>query len=225
MPVKEHTVVTRDYPENLSRGIMICGYNYGFSREEEAREEAGIFNTSERKSFFSDQAVNKTPYRNKLVSLFHAWGIRLETEEGRESAFERSFFQTNWLSTQSRNISDEEKITVDTLVAGADGFLQLIAERKPRVILFVGRNLIEALNDIRIRDRVEQILGKRPGNAVVHYSESSTGGVRFKVLTQQFPNAVVVGIPHVTGTRGLTNDYMHGFGDLMRGIFLDQPSA
>lgn len=214
-----HEVVTRDYPENLTGGIMVCGYNFGFSVEDESSELAGVCAEPEAKSFFSNASVNDTRFRNKLVSWMHSWGIPLETEESKATSFERSIWQTNWINTQTRTIADD-KITVNSLVENSGSILELIEERKPRVILFTGSLLIEALNDIRIRDEVERILGDRPGNAEIHYSETPTTGTRFKVLTQMFPQAAVVSLPHATGSIGLADDYMAGFRQLMEKLLI-----
>ncbi|MBT00052.1 MAG: hypothetical protein CMI01_15430 [Oceanospirillaceae bacterium] len=222
MDKNKHEVITLNCPENMSGGIMVCGYNFGFSREDEANEMTGIQNEREEKSFFSDPSVNGTRFKNKLVTLIQSWGVPLQTDPCHASGFERSFFQTNWIMTQTRSITGAEKIDIETLVENSESILNLIERRAPRVILFVGSQLIEALNDIRIRGDVERILGARPGNAVHHVSDVPTTGRQFKVLIQQFPHTTVVSIPHVTGTQGLRDDYMEGFAPLMREILLEE---
>lgn len=86
--------------------------------------------------------------------------------------------------------------------------LALIRERKPRAIVFVGNLLIEAFNDIRIREKVESILGPRSGNAQIHKGIPQQLGARaFKVLTQDFGTTTIVCVPH-TATQGISYDYM-----------------
>ncbi|GHG60356.1 hypothetical protein GCM10010919_03760 [Alishewanella longhuensis] len=65
-----------------------------------------------------------------------------------------------------------------------DPLLALIRERKPRTIIFVGKILIEAFNDIRIREDDESLLGQRSGNAKTHIGKpKNPRGRNFKVLT------------------------------------------
>lgn len=47
-----HHVITKDYPENLSGGIMVCGINFGYSAEEEALDAQGKTKAPEPLSFF-----------------------------------------------------------------------------------------------------------------------------------------------------------------------------
>ncbi|MEQ9546361.1 MAG: hypothetical protein RIK85_10190 [Marinobacter sp.] len=215
--MEQHPVVTADYPENLSGGIMICGYNFGFSSQDQEDEEKGVTAQESAPSFFSDAKVNNTLFRNCLLAWLNNWGRPLETDATKIGGYERSFFQTNWLGTQTNTIADDG-ITINKLVAESDGILSLIESRKPRLILFTGSALIEALNDIRIRERVESILGTRPGNAEIFQSDVPVSGTKFKLLKQHFPEATIVSVPHATGARGLSDEYMTGFRDIMQGL-------
>lgn len=213
----QHPVVTADFPENLSGGIMICGYNFGFSAQDQKNEENGVEAPEAELSFFSDSRVNNTLFRNRLLKWFDSWGSELETDASKIGSYERSFFQTNWIATQTATIADDN-ISNARLVAEADGILSLIASREPRLILFTGSKLIEALNDSEVREQVERILGTRPGNAKIYQSEVPVKGTKFKLLRQDFPNAVVVSTPHVTGTRGISDEYMAGFRRIMQDV-------
>lgn len=210
----KHPVVTKDYPENLNGGIMVCGIDFGFTAsDEEAERENTAPSSEEPKSFFSDLAVRTTDkFRRRLLRWLDLWGVTLEKESGSESARERSFFQTNWLDTQNRNNSGP----VDDLVDGADHFLKLLEDRKPRVILFSGANLIEALNNGRIRKKVEKTLGAWPGKASIHKMEAVGGGKSFTVRVQHWQNTTVISLPHPTGSWGISDSYMAQFGDLLR---------
>ena len=64
-----------------------------------------------------------------------------------------------------------------------------------------------------IRAEVESILGKRPGNAQVLLGDQERGK-RFKVLLQQFDETQLIALPHPQ-TRGLTDDYMASFQDVL----------
>lgn len=218
MQRNSHPVITKDYSENRVGGVMVCGINVGYSKEDERRENTGSEHEAEPLSFFSDTAVNYTRFRNRLLAWLSLWDISLETRAGSEGAFERSFFQTNWLATQTHSVTSDGAITINVLVNEADGFLALLQERKPKTIIFVGSILIEALNDISLRKRVESIMGTRSGNAVIHRAGSSSSPRKaFKLLTQSFGDTQVISLPHVQ-SRGLTDDYMAGFGPIVQNL-------
>jgi len=206
-----HRVVTKDFPENLKNGIMICGINYGYSDKDETKDAQGSIQEAEPLSFFSDATVNNSRYRARILSWLASWGIHLETQPGKEGVLERSFWQTNWLDTQSRSISSHEKVDLNALVNDADSILDLIAQRQPSLIILIGTDLIEALNDIRLRERVETILGPRPGKATeIFAATTNSGGTRFKMRVQSFKNASIICLPH-TATIGLTNEQVASF--------------
>lgn len=149
-----HEVVTRDFPENLIGGIMICGINFGYSKAEEAKEaeeDYVVVPDPADRSLFSDELSNRGRFVQRILNWFHLWGVDLAKAPVDAGPFERSFFQTNWLNTQSRSIDSEDKINISYLVEHAESFLNLLEERQPRMIVFVGASLIEALNDIRMR--------------------------------------------------------------------------
>lgn len=206
--MKKHLVITNDYPENHSGGFLICGINFGYSAKEENLESQGLAIAPEPLSFFSDQAVNKTRFRDRALRWLSGWGLTFATQSGQEGGFERSFFQTNWLNNQTRSITSDGPITVNTLVEESASFLQLLEQRRPSVIFFFGRDPMEALNDTRIRDRVVSILGERSGNAVPLTAEvPEQGGTKWKMLVQKFGETIIVGLPHPQ-TRGVTDAYM-----------------
>jgi hypothetical protein len=203
-----HQVITKNYPENHLGGIMICGINFGYSAEDETLEKAGVPAEPELRSFFSDKYVNNTRFRNKVLAWLSSWGFEFVVKKGQEGAFERSFFQTNWLDTQTRSITSDGSITVNTLVQEADSFLRLLESRKPSVILFFGSLMIEALNDINIRERVVSILGERSGNAEIYRAElPNYTGTRFKLLAQKFGKTQVISLPHPQA-RGISDEYV-----------------
>jgi hypothetical protein len=203
-----HQVVTADYPENLLGGVMICGINFGFSKEDEQHESRGIATEEEPRSFFSDLSVNQTTFRRRILGWLTGWGLSFTTTAGQEGAFERSFFQTNWLDTQSRSVDSDGRISKKVLLDGSAGILSVIEERRPSVILFFGGDLIEVFNDISIRGRLESILGKRSGNPESLTSDlPSYTGTKFKMRVQQYGDTSIVSVPH-PNSQGLTNEYI-----------------
>lgn len=203
-----HRVITQDFQENLHGGIMVCGINFGYSLRDEALEQLGTPHEIEAASFFSDQQVNNTRFRNTALKWLKNWGLPFSHFPGNETAFDRSFFQTNWLNTQTRSVQSDEKITVSLMVKEACSILRLIEKRKPSVILFFGAQMIEALNDISIRAQVISILGERSGNAEIHRATlEGYQGTRFKLLTQTFGETLIISLPHPQAL-GITDEYM-----------------
>lgn len=203
-----HHVITKDFPENRHHGIMVCGINFGYSKEDEELDKTGASQEIEATSFFSDRSVNNTRFRNTALKWLINWGLPFSCEPGDDHPYDRSFFQTNWLDSQSRSIKSDEKITVRMMVEEADGILSLIEERKPSVILFFGGQMIEALNDISIRARVVSALGDRSGNAEVHRADLPDYlGTKFKMLTQSYGETLIISLPH-PNTIGITDKYM-----------------
>lgn len=187
---------------------MICGINFGYSVEDEALEKSGVIAAQEPLSFFSDNAVNNTRFKNRVLAWLSSWGFEFVTENGKEGAFEHAFFQTNWLDTQTRSITSSGSITTGILVQESDGFLRLLETRKPSVIVFVGSLMIEALNDIKIRERVVSILGERSGNAKIYRAElPNYTGTKFKLLAQKFGETQVISLPHPQA-RGISDEYV-----------------
>lgn len=208
MKVSQHQVITADYPENLTGGFMICGINFGISKEEENQISAGITPTLDVRSFFSDDSVNNTVFRKRVLKWLNSWGIKLESTIDKVGILERSFFQTNWLDTQTKSVTSDGVITRKTLINEAGSFLGLLEDRKPSVIFFFGSSLIEALNDLSIRDRVVSILGERSGNAKIFTADlSGYSGKKFKMYTQKFGETQIISLPH-PNTRGVTDNYV-----------------
>lgn len=218
--IEVHPVLTKDYPENDRGGIMVCGINFGLSKKEEALEKAGVIPDVEARSFFSDVTVNDTRFRNRLLTWMSSWGIRLATQPGAEGAFERSFFQTNWLATQTNSVTSDGVINTNVLVQEANGILNLLDQRCPSKIIFVGSKLIDAINDIRLRVHVESILGRRSGNAIIHkVTPSDVHKKHFRIYTQTFGNTRILCLPH-SQSRGLTDEYMAGFQPVISNFLL-----
>lgn len=203
-----HQIVTADYRENQSGGIMICGINFGFSKEDEQNETKRRETVGEPRSFFSDLSVNQTGFRSRILDWLSSWGLAFATMAGKEGAFERSFFQTNWLDTQTRSVDSDEKISKKVLLNESAGILSVIEERCPSVILFFGVDLIEVFNDISIRDRLESVLGGRSGNPE-NLTADLLGyiGQKFTMRVQQYGDTSIISVPH-PNSHGLTNEYI-----------------
>lgn len=212
-----HPVLTKDFPENKKHGLMICGINFGYSVEDQMLDERGFSQQPEEMSYFSDIAVNQSQFRNRILRAFSLWGVSLETDTDKVSAFERSIFQTNWLDTQT---NDAEGIGCKKLVESSDGILHVITDRQPRLILFFGRQLIEAFNDVSLREKVQASLGARSGNGHILKLPNSNGKKVFEVVFQSFGDTQVICFPHITGVQGLSDDYITRYSDSIGGAIL-----
>lgn len=201
-------VITKSYPENLEGGFMVCGINYGYSVADEEKEKVGTPVEVENQSFFSDATVRKTDrFKNRVLKWLRGWGLEFVTTPGIERAFERSFFQCNWLDSQTRSVGSDVQITNEVLVNEAEGFLSLLAQRKPSVIFLFGSKLIEALNDERIRPRVIAIFGERTTPKIYTANIPDYQGKKFPVRVQKFGETVVISSPHPQA-QGLSDAYM-----------------
>lgn len=208
MPKLSHPILTKDFPENLNGGFMICGINFGWSREDEMREARGTPEMPEPLSFFSDKTVNNTKFRNRVLKWLSSWGFSFADAPCQIKAFDRSFFQTNWLDSQTRGINSNDPINIGVLVEHSAGILNILKERKPSVIFFFSHMLIEALNDIRIRQKVESILGERSGNTKAHFPiTSNSASQKFKLMHQKYGETQIISLPHPSA-RGISDNYI-----------------
>ena len=204
---KNMNICTARYPENELGGLMICGINWGSDPESPATEEDA--------SFFSDSRVNKYPYRNRLSEWFKSWGHEFVTEIGSEGPFERSIAQTNWLPDQS--ISLKGRNVIKEAKENPDNFLRHLEALRPRLLILCGASsLMPALNSPDCLRCVEKVLGAaaRPYLPPLQHDvmqENGRKARRFRVFIQKFEQCDVLGLPHPTGSRGLSNLYMQQF--------------
>ena len=218
MTTSRHPVVTRDYPENTSGGIMVCGINFGYSKEDEAAESQSVAVATEPLSFFSDETVNKTKFRNRALKWLRSLGLNLSGTPETEGALEKSIFQTNWFDSQTRDVGTDGEFKAEAMVEQelrlqeqkmlGYGLISLVEARKPRAIIFLGSALIEAFNDIRLRPRIEALLGPRSGNAQRMELKADTfTGKSFSVRYQTFGGTYVVCLPHPQA-HGVTDEFI-----------------
>ena len=212
-----HPVITANYPENAKGGIMVCGINFGVSKNEELAIANGEHVAKEIPSFFSDQNVRKSDrFNSKIVDWLSSWGLPLTRTKGQETAFDKCFFQTNWVDSQTENADLEGRNEI--LINNAAGILSLIEDRRPSIILFFGRGLIEALSNTQsvdsldgksVRDVAESILGLRSGNPKRHEAMRADGTkAKNHLLLQKFGETQIICFPHPTGSYGVSDDDM-----------------
>ncbi|HET6912601.1 MAG TPA: hypothetical protein VFH71_04550 [Rhodanobacteraceae bacterium] len=184
-------------------GIIICGYNWGTDQGSSvsAASPAGS-------SFFSNQDTNGFRYVNRLINLLGLWGLSLERKEGRETKLERSFTQTNWRNTETKALSDD---TWTEYELNCGNFLETVQHLRPRLVIFCGLRLLELLNSPSVLPLSEKGFGKHLGEPRYCVKPKLPGRKQFRVGFQDFERVRVIAIPHPTGSRGLSNEYMEQF--------------
>ena len=208
---------------NDKHGLMICGYEWGWSKADEAAYVAGeyklpenkIDHTFANKSLYFGEQAKKWRYDNTIKIWFEMWGHPLDENE-LGGAFEKSLVQTNWAATQGNKIDNPNKFLQPEHV---DNFLYHIEKLRPKLILFMGSNLTNYLNRANVLPRFEQLVGKQTQPLRVVQKDFS--GTRFKIRFQSFENCEVVCLPHPSASRGLSYDYIALFEPEMNRILSD----
>lgn len=201
--------------ENEKAGLMICGYEWGYSKADQQADELGLPKTNHLNA--QNTFSNKAPkygekalgwrFDNALLKWFELWGHKL-SREGLGGSFEKSIVQTNWCNTQGHQIKFNllNKLLSQDQV---DNFLFHIEVLEPQLIIFAGAKLIHALQNNKVLERFEKIMG--PRTSAPKYVQKDFTGIRFKVAFQKFEKCKIVCLPHPSGSRGLTDEYMAMF--------------
>jgi len=211
-----HTLIGE---ENKEGGLLLCGLNHGYSKEDERLDATGIDRSDSHKSFFSDSEVNDYPFRNKIVSWFSLWGYELARSKETANQFERSIIQTNWLQTCSNNMGQVDIKAV--CIEDNESFFNTCEILKPSIIFFFGRDLLWAFTSNELTQKVESIFGAKIGTTKQLKKDVVFNGKKRRAFTfafQQYEKLTVVFLPHATGSKGLANDYVAAFKQEMSGI-------
>lgn len=194
-------------------GLMICGYEYGYSKKDEnyqtdellKNRENAIF-TFANKEVFLGEYFWTIPYDNRIAKWFELWGYSLD-RVGLGGDFEKSIIQTNWSNSQNNNMGGKYNWLLDE--ENIDNFIGQIELLKPSIVLFMGSRLINFLNNEKVLSRFENIVGKTIDNRKFIQKDSSS--IRFKVHFQTFERCQVVCFPHPSASRGLSLEYIAQF--------------
>lgn len=208
---------------NDKRGILICGYEWGFSQEDQR-----IFAEGSPAPFFDRYATttfsNKTPahgsralawrYDKRIHKWFELWGHPLN-REGLGGRFEQCLVQTNWCNTEGHHIvgSYHEKLSDPVQV---DNFLFHIDELDPALILFMGSAMIDILQQPSVLSRFVEIVG--PETSPLRKVQKDFVGRKFYVGFQGFQRCSVVSLPHPSSSRGLSDNYIALFAQEIGGL-------
>lgn len=203
---------------NDKEGIMICGYEYGqpakssepnHAEEERIKEAASRINT-----FYDKTSIYKSPYDLRICKWFEIFGHPLGEDEGK-SAFDKTILQTNWCDSQDKYVSDYVKFLARENV---ENFITHVKVYEPKIIFFMGSKLITYLQNESVIKEFRKIFGKEISTPKTPNKEYN--GRKFKISLQDFEKTRVISLPHPSGSRGLTNEYIGLFateiGDILK---------
>jgi len=198
--------------ENKNGGLLLCGLNHGYSKEDEKQDNAGIDRSDSYESFFSDKEVNDYPFRNNIVKWFNLWGYELAGSIANAGQFEKSIIQANWLQTCSNNMNGINK--QQTCINDSDSFIETCSVLRPRLIFFFSQELLSAFTSNQLSKIVESIFGEKQGNIECKQKNVVHNGKLRRPLNfcfQYYENLTVVSMPHATGAQGVADDYIEAF--------------
>ena len=200
---------------NDKKGLMICGYEWGYSKEDQRLDELGedYFYDKDADTIFS----NKSPmhgeraftwrYDNRIIKWFNIWGHTL-VREGLGGDFEKCIIQTNWCNTEGNKIEESyyQKLTNPTQI---DNFIYHIKTFEPSIIFFMGSEIIDILQDENVLNRFCEIMGNPKEKP--YKVQKPFEGRRFKIGFQEFDKCKIISMPHPSSSRGLSDGYISLF--------------
>lgn len=208
-----------EFPEQ-KRGLMICGYEWGYSREDEEADTNGIVNqpadpgvlyTFANKQLGHGDRALRWRYDQRIIKWFEIWGTPFNRSNPGE--FEQSVIQTNWCNGMNNSIEDysmiNDKAQVDNFLCHIDYFM-------PSLILFMGSRMIDALQNPETLEKFQSIMGGCTKLPVRMQKEFP--GRRFNLTFQSFEKCEVVCLPHPSGSHGLEDEYIKLFAGEMGAI-------
>lgn len=203
-------IETQIYKESYN-GILVCGLNWGGT----PTDDNSNFKQNEKK-YFSHEMYDYR-FRNRILSWFKLWDIKIETEEEKIGSFEKSIIYTNWLCSKSENLDG-----IDTLSQLKTNYTQIIHTIKvltPKIIIFLSKNLMYAINSDEILAKVTKVLGDNGDIENLHeqgYVKESKLK-RFVVLKQQIGNSLAYSFPHTRSS--VSNQYIKLYKNEMKSCF------
>jgi hypothetical protein len=206
---------------NDKRGILICGYEWGYSKKDQE-----LF-SAQHPPFFDKSAIttfsNKTPahgsralawkYDNRIHAWFELWGHPLN-RQGLGGQFEKCIMQTNWCDTDGHHIegSYHEKLSDPEQV---ENFIFHVSEFDPAMIIFMGSAMIDVLQNPKIMPKFMGVVGHETKG--LQKIQKDFQGRRFWIGFQNFNRCSIVSLPHPSSSRGLSDKYMALFSNEIGG--------
>lgn len=191
--------------ENDSGGLMICGYEWGHTKRDQAEPPVGdpsVPITFANKADRYGVTARRWRFDARIRGWFRLWGHPLSSSP--PGPFERSIVQTNWCRTQGHKL--EGNVAARLAEGGSVGnFLHHVEQLQPSVMLLMGTALNGALTSPGVLDRFVEHVGSR-----MACSERTIGeaGRSFRVWFHDFERCSVVILPHPSGSYGLKGEYI-----------------
>ena len=206
-------------------GLMICGYEWGFSKKDQKAAE------TEEQIFYDDDAVTTFPnksaahgeraftwrYDNRIIKWFELWGHPL-SRTGLGGEFEKSIIQTNWCNTQGHNINENYYRKLIN-PAQLQNFIHHVKVLQPSLIFFMGSEIINVLQNQTVMKEFTKIMG-HPDSGPIKLQKPFLGR-RFRIGFQKFEKCNIVSLPHPSSSRGLNDDYITLFSEDIGGLISD----
>jgi hypothetical protein len=194
---------------NDKNGVMLCGYEFGYNKHDQYLEE-NYKNEIEKKrleinTFYEKSKIYDSPYDLRIIKWFGFFGHPLGVDDGR-SPFDKCLLQTNWCDSQNTYVSDYAKFLSKE---NSENFLGIVEAFLPRVLIFMGAKQIHYLQTPALMNRFTGIFGAEISPLDV--KQKQFHGRKFKIAFQIFERISVISLPHPSGTRGLSDDYIKLF--------------
>lgn len=206
---------------NDKQGLMICGYEWGWSKEDQEKEEDNSIDftrecTFSNKSLRYGESANQWRYDKAIKKWFSLWEHPLN-EIGLGADFDKSIVQTNWANSCNNNIVDYSRFLQPEQIKN---FINHVEILRPKIIFFMGRSLIDLLRNEKVWNRFTAIVGPEIQPLKI-IQKTEYEGTRFKVFFNYFEDCTVICFPHPSSSRGLSDKYIQMFKPQMHTILSD----
>jgi|GEM_PF-4724526 len=203
---------------NDKDGIILCGYEWGYSAHDQYLEKNHKDEIEKKKSeintFYSKSKIYDSPYDLRIVKWFGFFGHPLDINNG-FSSFDKCLLQTNWCDDQGTYVNDYAKFLSEE---NSGNFLSIMDVFRPRVLVLMGSKQIQYLQTPAIKNRFFEIFGAEVSPLDV--KSKPFEGRKFKIAFQMFERIQIISFPHPSGTRGLSDNYIKLFASEMK-VILD----
>lgn len=198
---------------NDNQGIMLCGYEWGFSKSDQytsliqERNRIGVPHAFSNKAAEYGEIANSWKYDQRIIYWFELFGHKLSQRETGGN-FEKCLLQTNWCDTQNNKMEGDywSKLLEPSQ---ADNFITHIEMFKPRLIFFFGSQIIKILQSDKVLPRFIETAGEV--TELLSFRTKVFNGRVFNIGFQGFENCKTVCFPHPSGSHGLSDDYIKLF--------------
>jgi len=188
---------------NDRRGLAICGYEWGDNKNDQARDND---EKTTHDTFHFKSKRYQSPYDLRILKWFSMVGHPLGINDG-YSEFDKSILQTNWCDTQGYSVTDYGRFLSEDNIKN---FLRHMSEYQPAMLIFMGIRQIGYLQHTRVKSEFHQIFGEEVENFRLERKDCP-GRRTFRIGFQRFERVSIVALPHPSGTRGLSDEYISLF--------------